>query len=35
MPGLGLFALVEMLLFIVTDHVAYAYVRRRKGLDWD
>ncbi|MCK2214663.1 NADH-quinone oxidoreductase subunit A [Nonomuraea sp. LP-02] len=35
MPGLGLFALVEMLLFIVTVLVAYAYVWRRKGLDWD
>ena len=34
-PGLGLFALVEMLLFIVTVLVAYAYVWRRKGLDWD
>jgi NADH-quinone oxidoreductase subunit A len=33
--GLGLFALVEMLLFIVTVLVAYAYVWRRKGLDWD
>ncbi|KAB8190509.1 NADH-quinone oxidoreductase subunit A [Nonomuraea phyllanthi] len=34
-PGLGLFGLVEMLLFIVTVLVAYAYVWRRKGLDWD
>ncbi|MFG6199622.1 NADH-quinone oxidoreductase subunit A [Nonomuraea sp. JJY05] len=33
--GLGLFALVEMVLFIVTVLVAYAYVWRRKGLDWD
>src|SRR5687767_10624535 len=33
--GLGVFALVEMLLFIVTVLVAYAYVWRRKGLDWD
>ncbi|MEV1175419.1 NADH-quinone oxidoreductase subunit A [Nonomuraea sp. NPDC049784] len=33
--GLGLFGLVEMLLFIVTVLVAYAYVWRRKGLDWD
>jgi NADH-quinone oxidoreductase subunit A len=33
--GLGLVALVEMLLFIVTVLVAYAYVWRRKGLDWD
>ncbi|MFC4010996.1 NADH-quinone oxidoreductase subunit A [Nonomuraea purpurea] len=33
--GLGLFGLVEMLLFIITVLVAYAYVWRRKGLDWD
>lgn len=33
--GLGVFALVEMLLFIVTVLAAYAYVWRRKGLDWD
>ncbi|MFI6293745.1 NADH-quinone oxidoreductase subunit A [Nonomuraea sp. NPDC050790] len=33
--GLGVFALVEMVLFIVTVLVAYAYVWRRKGLDWD
>lgn len=33
--GLGMFALVEMLLFIVTVLVAYAYVWRRKGLEWD
>ncbi|HLU70605.1 MAG TPA: NADH-quinone oxidoreductase subunit A [Nonomuraea sp.] len=33
--GLGVFALVEMLLFIVTVLVAYAYVWRRKGLEWD
>ncbi|MDR8407549.1 NADH-quinone oxidoreductase subunit A [Nonomuraea sp. 3-1Str] len=33
--GLGIFALVEMLLFIVTVLAAYAYVWRRKGLDWD
>jgi NADH-quinone oxidoreductase subunit A len=32
---LGIFGLVEMLLFIVTVLVAYAYVWRRKGLDWD
>lgn len=32
---LGLFALVEMILFIVTVFVAYAYVWRRGGLDWD
>jgi NADH-quinone oxidoreductase subunit A len=33
--GLGVFALVEMLLFIATVLAAYAYVWRRKGLDWD
>ncbi len=32
---LGLFGLVEMILFIVTVFVAYAYVWRRGGLDWD
>ena len=32
---LGLFALVEMVLFILTVFVAYAYVWRRGGLDWD
>ena len=32
---LGLFGLVEMLIFILTDFVAYAYVWRRGGLDWD
>ena len=30
-----LFGLVEMVLFIVTVFVAYAYVWRRGGLDWD
>jgi NADH-quinone oxidoreductase subunit A len=29
------FGLVEMLLFIVTVFVAYAYVWRRGGLEWD
>jgi NADH-quinone oxidoreductase subunit A len=33
--GLGLFAFVEMILFIVTVFIAYAYVWRRGGLDWD
>ena len=28
-------ALVEMVLFIVTVFVAYAYVWRRGGLEWD
>jgi NADH-quinone oxidoreductase subunit A len=32
---LGVFGLVEMVLFIVTLAVAYAYVWRRGGLDWD
>ena len=33
--SLGIFGLVEMVLFIVTVLVAYAYVWRRGGLDWD
>jgi NADH-quinone oxidoreductase subunit A len=33
--ALGMFGLVEMVLFIVTVFVAYAYVWRRGGLDWD
>ncbi|BDY30615.1 NADH-quinone oxidoreductase subunit A [Mycolicibacterium mageritense] len=33
--SLGLFALVEMLLFMLTVFVAYAYVWRRGGLNWD
>ena len=32
---LGIFGLVEMVLFIVTVLVAYAYVWRRGGLEWD
>jgi NADH-quinone oxidoreductase subunit A len=32
---LGVFGLVEMILFIGTVFVAYAYVWRRGGLDWD
>jgi NADH-quinone oxidoreductase subunit A len=32
---LGLFALVEMILFIATVFVAYAYVWKRGGLEWD
>ena len=32
---LALFGLVEMLLFIVTVLVVYAYVWRRRGLEWD
>ena len=30
-----MFGLVEMLLFIVTLLVAYVYVWRRDGLEWD
>jgi NADH-quinone oxidoreductase subunit A len=33
--NLGLFALVEMLLFMMVVFVAYAYVWRRGGLAWD
>jgi NADH-quinone oxidoreductase subunit A len=33
--AVGLFGFVEMLLFIATVFVAYAYVWRRGGLDWD
>ena len=32
---LGMFGLVEMALFILTLFVAYAYVWRRGGLEWD
>ena len=32
---LGLFGLVEMFLFIVTVLVVFAYVWRRRGLEWD
>ena len=32
---LGVFGLVEMTLFIGTVFVAYAYVWRRGGLEWD
>ncbi len=32
---LGLFGLVEMVLFVATVFVAYAYVWRRGGLEWD
>ena len=32
---LGLFALVEMVMFMLTVFVAYAYVWRRGGLTWD
>jgi NADH-quinone oxidoreductase subunit A len=33
--ALGIFGLVEMVLFIATLLVAYAYVWRRGGLEWD
>ena len=33
--NLGMFGLVEMVLFIGTVFIAYAYVWRRGGLDWD
>jgi len=32
--ALGVFGLVEMVLFILTVFVAYAYVWRRGGLEW-
>jgi NADH-quinone oxidoreductase subunit A len=32
---LGVFGLVEMILFILTVFVVYAYVWRRGGLEWD
>ena len=33
--AMALFGLVEMVIFIATVFVAYAYVWRRGGLDWD
>ena len=33
--SLGVFAVVEMLLFMLTVFVAYAYIWRRGGLSWD
>jgi NADH-quinone oxidoreductase subunit A len=33
--NLGTFGLIEMALFIATVFVAYAYVWRRGGLEWD
>jgi NADH-quinone oxidoreductase subunit A len=33
--AMALFGLVEMVIFILTVFVAYAYVWRRGGLDWD
>lgn len=32
---LGLFGIIEMFLFILTVFVAYIYVWRRGGLEWD
>ncbi|MBK9159503.1 MAG: NADH-quinone oxidoreductase subunit A [Micropruina sp.] len=32
---LGLFALVEMVLFMATVFIAYAYVLKRGGLNWE
>jgi NADH-quinone oxidoreductase subunit A len=32
---MGIFALVEMALFIVTVFIAYFYILRRGGLEWD
>ena len=32
---LGAFGLVEMVAFVITVLIAYAYVWRRGGLDWD
>ena len=33
--ALGVFGLIEMVVFIATVFVAYAYVWRRGGLDWE
>jgi NADH-quinone oxidoreductase subunit A len=33
--ALGLFGLIEMVVFILTVFIAYAYVWRRGALDWD
>ena len=33
--ALGLFGLIEMIIFIATVFIAYAYVWRRGGLEWD
>ena len=33
--AMAVFGLVEMVLFVATVFVAYAYVWRRGGLDWD
>jgi NADH-quinone oxidoreductase subunit A len=33
--NLGILGLVEIVLFIATVFIAYAYIWRRGGLDWD
>ena len=33
--ALGVFGLIEMVVFIVTVFIAYAYVWRRGGLEWE
>jgi NADH-quinone oxidoreductase subunit A len=33
--SLGLFGVIEMILFILTVLAAYFYVWRRGGLEWD
>jgi len=33
--SLGIFGLVEMIIFLLTVFVAYSYVWRRGGLEWD
>ena len=33
--SLGVFGLIEMVVFIATVFIAYAYVWRRGGLEWD
>ena len=33
--SLGVFGLVEMIIFLLTVFVAYSYVWRRGGLEWD
>jgi NADH-quinone oxidoreductase subunit A len=33
--ALGIFGVVEMILFVGTVFIAYAYVWRRGGLDWN
>ena len=33
--SMGMFALIEMVVFIATLFVVYAYVWRRGGLEWD